>query len=280
VGQDIVERVRRQLVLAGYSPRTRKSYLGYIRRFQEWSPVPLSEAGADHVQDFLLHLIEDGGISRSAHSQAVSALAFLFRSALNRPLEFARIRRPKGERRLPNVLSRAEVRSLIAAARSPREEVILMLLYSAGLRVSELVRLTPEDLEIERGVLRVRAGKGRRDRYTLLSERAVRAVERYRTANLQGSPGRWLFPGGTPGRPLNVRSVQKAVHLAASRAGIARKVTPHVLRHSFATHLLEAGTDLRYIQALLGHASTRTTEVYTHVSRGKIGLIRSPLDQD
>jgi site-specific recombinase XerD len=149
-------------------------------------------------------------------------------------------------------------------------------MYSAGLRVSEVVRLRPEDLDIDRGMIRVRRGKGAKERYTLLSARVVDAIRIY----LAAFPSRpWLFPGARPDRHYTTRSVQKIVHRAAQRAGIGKHVTPHTFRHSFATHLLESGTDLRYIQELLGHSSSRTTEIYTHVTTTRLASIRSPLDE-
>jgi site-specific recombinase XerD len=150
-----------------------------------------------------------------------------------------------------------------------------MLIYSAGLRVGEAVRLKPADLDLDRHLVHVRGGKGHKDRYTLLSAVAVSAVREYRSIYPVGT---YLFPGDRIDRPLAVRSAQKIVATARRSAGIAKHMTPHTLRHSFATHLLEAGTDLRYIQELLGHASTKTTEIYTHVSKRNIARIRSPLD--
>ncbi len=150
-----------------------------------------------------------------------------------------------------------------------------MLLYSAGLRVGEVVRLRPSDLDVERGLLRVRKGKGRKDRYTLLAKRAVEAVRIYLAAFPTES---WLFPSATPDRHLATRSVQRVVKRAAQAAGIAKDVTTHTLRHSFATHLLEGGTNLRVIQELLGHQSARTTQIYTHVSKSALESVRSPLD--
>ena len=272
----VLKRAEEELLLAGYSGRTRKNYLGYIRRFGEWSPRPLRETGAEEVRDYLLYLVRHRRVSRSVRGQALGALRFLTRKVLRRPSELDLIPMPRRSRQLPAVLSREEVEALIRAARHPTREALVMLLYSAGLRVGELIRLRPEDLEPERGLIRVRRAKGRKDRYTLLSDRALGAARGH--WKLQpASP--WLFPGSRPEAHITARTVQKIVRTIARQAGIERKVTPHVLRHSFATHLLEAGTDLRYIQMLLGHASTRTTEIYTHVSRRDLGRIRSPLDQ-
>ena len=185
------------------------------------------------------------------------------------------IPRPRREHHLPVVLSPGEVGRLLRKVRNPKHRALLMLLYSAGLRVGELVRLTPADLDVERGLLRVRRGKGRKDRYTLLAQRAVEAVRVYQDAF---PTDRWLFPGARAGRHLTPRSVQRVVKSAAGAAGIEKKVTAHTLRHSFATHLLEGGTNLRIIQELLGHQSARTTQIYTHVARSVIESVRSPLD--
>ena len=288
VRSPILERVREALVLQGYSPRTRKVYLGHIRRFLEWRPVeatdPESDAPAPSAlpptlpdpMAYLLHLVQEVGVSRSYHNQAVSALRFLFDRVLEAPALADRIPRPKREEQLPRVLSTDEVRRFLAQVRHPKHRALVLLIYSAGLRVSEAVRLRPEDLDADRGLLRVRRGKGRKDRYTLLSEKALTAVRVYREA-FPG--GEWLFPGQHRGRHYTTRSVQRIITRAAEAAGLAKRVTPHTLRHSFATHLLEAGTDLRYIQELLGHKSSRTTEIYTHVSTPRLAAIRNPLDE-
>jgi site-specific recombinase XerD len=163
----------------------------------------------------------------------------------------------------------------LAAVHNPKHVAILAVAYSAGLRVSEVVRLRLEDLDRERGLIWIHGSKGRKDRCTLLSDMALALVDAY----LEGAnPGEWLFPGSRPSRHLTTRSVQKVTAMARERAGITKPLTPHVLRHSFATHLLENGTDVRLIQELLGHSSVRTTEIYTHVSKRQLGRIRSPFD--
>jgi len=275
---ELLHEMSRAMVLAGFSPKTRRVYLGYGRRFAEWTEVPLVKAGPEKVRRYLVFLVENRGISRSAHSQVVSALRFLFETVLKRPQVIRDIPRPKRQKSLPTVLSRKEVEALVKAVTHPSSKALVMILYSSGLRVSEVVRLRPEDLDRDRGLVRVRAGKGKKDRYTLLSRRALGAVERHLLLRGEGD-GRWLFPGPRKGRHVSTRSVQKMVMRARVRAKIQKRVTPHTLRHSFATHLLEAGTDLRYIQELLGHASSRTTEIYTHVSNRDLSRIRNPLDQ-
>jgi integrase/recombinase XerD len=273
---EFLRRMEEELLLSGYAAGSRENYVGYLRRFAEWSKKPLREADAEEVRDHLLHLVLEQRVSRSARGQALAAIRFFFEEVLGRPGALAAIPMPPKELRLPVVLSRQEVHRLLSATPHPTHRALLMLLYSAGLRVSEVVRLRPEDLDRDRGLLRVREAKGRKDRYTLLSDRAYRAVRRH---NLVRPESPWLFPGGRPGTHLNVRSVQKVVRAAGHKAGVLKKVTPHVLRHSFATHLLETGTDIRHIQMLLGHASTKTTEIYTHVSRRDLSRIRSPLDE-
>ncbi len=274
----LLERVRDALTVRGYSPRTRKVYLGHLRRFLAWcgTGAPrLPEDPAREGEAYILELTQRRGISRSYQNQVVSALRFLCESVLGQPRMALRIPRPRKERHLPAVLSPGEVARMLKKPRNPKHRALLMLLYSAGLRVGEVVRLTPPDLDVERGLVRVRRGKGGKDRYTLLAQRTFEAVRLYRDAY---PTDRWLFPGARPGRHLTTRSVQRIVKNAAAAAGIEKKVTAHTLRHSFATHLLESGTNLRIIQDLLGHQSARTTQIYTHVTRSTLESVRSPLD--
>lgn len=186
------------------------------------------------------------------------------------------IPQPKLERTLPVVPSPEEVARILEALKNPKHRAILMLVYAAGLRVGEVVRLKPEDIDSDRMLIHVRQAKGRKDRYVMLSPVALEVLEDYWKLD---RPGRWLFPGGRPGRHLTERSVQKVLKRAVAKAGIRKRITVHSLRHAFATHLLESGTDVRYIQKLLGHKSTRTTEIYTKVSKRSLQAIRSPLDR-
>jgi len=266
----------RMMVLLGFSPKTRKVYRGQIRRFARSCGVGPGDVRGAEVAEYLRYLVEERGVSRSYHSQALSALRFLFIRVLRRAMVVEDIPRPRRSRRLPFVLSRDEVRRLVKAGRSPYERAVVMLLYSTGMRISELVRTRVVDLDPDRGMIRVRQGKGAKDRYTLLSDRAVDAIREHLRYCPEGAV--WIFPGANEGRPITTRSVQKTIARMGEAAGIRKKVTPHVMRHSFATHLLEAGTDIRYIQKLLGHSSTRTTEIYTHVSSRDLARIRNPLD--
>jgi site-specific recombinase XerD len=204
-----------------------------------------------------------------------AVLRFFAVHVLHEPSLAESLPAPRRERSMPTVLAISEVKRLFAALANPKHRLMAFLLYSSGIRVGEMVRLRVADLDPERRLILVRRGKGGKDRYTLYSESAVEAVERYVAF---AGPGDWLFTGAREGRPISARSVQKVIAAAGRRAGIRRRVTPHTLRHSFATHLLEQGVDLRYIQELLGHASPATTQIYTHVTRRDLVRIRSPLD--
>lgn len=271
-------RAREELRLRGLRAKTRRSYAGHLRRFLERVVAQgLDPAAVDEpeLRSYVVQLLAEGGVSHSYANQCISALKLFYAHVLERPAEDLRLPRPKEERKLPVVLSRTEVRAILDAVRNLKHRAALMLVYAAGLRVGEVVRLRPEDLDPERGLLHVRQGKGRKDRYVTLSEVALEAVNLYRKAF---RPEKWLFPGGRPGRHLHERSIQHAFRRARTAAGIAKPATVHSLRHSFATHLLERGVDLRCIQEMLGHASPKTTQIYTRVTRRDLAHIRSPLD--
>jgi site-specific recombinase XerD len=272
-----IAKLKEELVLRRYSGRTLKAYEHHARMFLRHIDRPVTQCRAEHVRAYLLHRADEDEVSTSYHSQAVSALRFFFTHILYNPDAVRVIPRPKRGRRLPTVLGRNDARRILGALENPKHRALLMLMYSAGLRVGEVVRIRIEDLDADRKLIRVRGGKGRKDRYTLLSDRALDAVREYIA---EYGPTTWLFPGERPSRPIASRTAQKIVENARERAGVKIHTSAHTLRHSFATHLLEAGTDLRYIQELLGHASPKTTQIYTHVSRRDLVRIQSPLDQD
>ena len=268
-------KLNEQLLLESYSPRTREAYKGHCLRYLRYiGKEPLSVEPSD-IRRYLLYLVDEAKVSRSYYDQAISAVRFLYQKVLREPRLIEETARPRKERKLPAVLSREAVRRLLASVGNAKHMAVLMLVYSAGLRVSEVVNLRPDDLDEERGLIRVRGGKGRKDRYTVLSNVAMQAVKAYQASY---PTERWLFPGAEPVRHLTARTVEKVLETARLKAEIPQHFSVHALRHSFATHLLEAGTDLRYIQELLGHSSSKTTEIYTHVSRKVIGKIVSPLD--
>jgi len=214
-------------------------------------------------------------LSRAYRNQAVSAIKFLYKEVLDLPERVSELPYLRKEHTLPVVLSREEVQRLLNAVTNLKHRAILMVIYSAGLRVGEAVRLKVADIDSDRGMIFVRGGKGRKDRYTLLSDTALQTLRAYWK---KYRPKKWLFPGARPGRHITARTIQKVFERARDAAKIRKDATVHTLRHSFATHLLEEGVDVRYIKELLGHKRMETTMVYTHVSARNLAHIRSPLD--
>ncbi len=270
----ILNRLESELRLRGYAKKTQKSYMGYCRRFLQWKRGFWGDRQSE-VRSHLEWLIVDRKVSRSAFNIAYSALSFLYGEVLKQPAPLEGLRRPRSGRQLPEILSQREVLRLLDSQRNPKHRVIIALLYAGGLRVGEVVRLKVSDIDSERMLIRVKQGKGRKDRYTILPRSILEGLRLYWKAY---QPSTWLFPGARRGRHLTERSVQKVFARAVIAVGIKKRATVHTLRHSFATHLLEGGTDLRYIQELLGHKSSKTTEVYTHVTRKELVRIESPLD--
>lgn len=273
--ESVLAAAENELLLRRYSPRTRKVYLGHMRRFLEIVGKPAREVTESDIRAYLTgHLGER--ISIGYHRQIMAALSFLYERVLRDPRPVRGVPLPVAGRRLPVVLSREEVARILAATDNLKHKLLLSLIYAAGLRLGEAARLRVGDVDVDRGMLHVRGGKGDKDRYTLLGDVVSRQLAAYPRPD---DPKAFLFPGTVPGRHLNVRSIQKVFEQACRRAGISKRATVHTLRHSFATHLLEQGTGLRHIQELLGHSSSRTTEIYTHVSSSELRRIRSPLDE-
>ncbi|MEA2075124.1 MAG: site-specific tyrosine recombinase/integron integrase [Euryarchaeota archaeon] len=273
--EQMIEVVKKELELRGYSQKTSKAYLHHIGRYMRYFMKEPKELDERHIREYMLYLIDKEKVSRSYHDQAVSAVKFLYDNVLNMPKVVGCLPRPRKERKLPIVLSHEDVIQLFQAVTNVKHKAILMLAYSAGLRVSEVARLKVEDIDVKRRMIHIRGAKGRKDRYTILSQIALEVLREYWKAYRLKT---WLFPGLKEGGHITTRTVEKILENASQKAGISKHITVHTLRHSFATHLLEGGTDIRYIQELLGHKSTKTTEIYTHVSVKDIGRIKSPLD--
>lgn len=270
------ERMEADLKLAGYSPSTRKIYLLYARRFARHFMRSPEDMGAEEVRAYMIHLVEEREISYSTYRQVRSAMRFLYMRTLRRPIEVEWLPPRRRTKHLPSVLSGPEVAALLAAVRRFSYRALLMTMYGGGLRVVEACRLRPEDIDSKRMVIHVRPSKGGVERYTLLSQRLLDELRAY--WRLDRPSGEWLFPGRPASRHLDPASVRSVFHEAIQSAGIRKEATPHVLRHSFATHLLEKGVSLMVVKALLGHASLRATSIYTHVTLEHIGRTRSPLD--
>jgi site-specific recombinase XerD len=260
--------------LRNFSPRTIETYLEQVTHFARHFNTSPEHLGADHVRQYQLYLL-DQKRAASTVNVAASALKFLYRVTLGRQEPVAKVPLAKREKKLPAVLSRDEVRRLLDAVRDPRYRVALMLAYAAGLRLSEILGLCVADVDSARMVLRVRQGKGNKDRYTLLSPVMLETLREYWKLY---RPATYLFPARRGGGPISESCLQRACTRAARDAGLAKGVGVHTLRHCFATHLLEAGTPMPVIQRLLGHRSVATTARYTHVSAQALHQTTSPLD--
>jgi integrase/recombinase XerD len=272
-----VEIVRRELKIRNYSPKTIKTYLSCIRTFAEFiAPRPPREMKEEDIRKYLIYQIEVKKLSSGTVTETLNALRFLYVEVYGCPLVLENIPWPKKVQKLPVVLSLEEVKRLFESIGNLKHRVMLMLTYSAGLRVSETINLRLTDIDSQRKLIHIRSAKGNKDRYTILSDVVLESLRDYWKAY---RPSVWVFEGQQPGRPYSIRSAQRVFEVAAEKAGIHKNVSIHALRHSFATHLLEQGVDIRYIQELLGHSSVRTTEIYTHVSRRQISTLRSPIEQ-
>ncbi|MDR0669256.1 MAG: tyrosine-type recombinase/integrase [Treponema sp.] len=257
-----------------YSLRTIRSYLHYNRYFCRRVQKGPEDVDSDDVRNYLAYLDKTLDLSTSSMNIAISAIKFFYNYVLKKDVVREQ-HRPRLDKKLPAVLAESEVKDLLDCEKNPKHRLLLMLAYSSGLRVSEVVALRKEHIDFRRKTILVRSGKGRKDRYTLLSDRAADFIQRY--CALYGIDG-WLFPGRVSSRHLSIRSAQNIFTKALNKARIIKPLSIHSLRHSFATHLLENGTDIRYIQDLLGHSTLRTTQRYTHVAHRTILKIRSPLD--
>lgn len=270
------EKVRGELRLRNYSYKTIKSYLSCLRAFIDYvKPKHPRQVTQEEIRGYFLFLIEKRKLTAGTVNQAFSALRFLYTELYNMPFIIGKLPRPMKEHKLPDILNEEEVMKIFNAVSNLKHQTMLMLAYASGLRVSELVSLRIEDIDGKRSLIHIRDAKGKKDRFTVFPQSLrARLLTYWKTYKL-GRSG-WLFPGDRIEKHLSVRSIQAVLMRAIRASGITKPVSMHTLRHSFATHLLEHGTDLRYIQALLGHQSVRTTEVYTHVSTKSIGQVRSP----
>ena len=258
-----------------YSQSTISTYTNYFLDFIRYHTAEnLDAITYQQINDYILELIEHKNISVSQQNQRINAIKFYYEKVLGRRKQYIRISRPRKESRLPTVLTLQEVEKILHLTKNLKHRCILMTIYSGGLRRSELINLKVEDIDSKRMLIKVCGAKGKKDRYTLLSERLLSELREY---YLQYKPGYWLFEGQDKGK-YSATSVERLFRDAVTRARICKYVTPHSLRHSFATHLLEQGTNLRYIQELLGHASTKTTQIYTRVASNALMKIRNPLD--
>lgn len=267
--------MQRKLEIARYSPRTIEAYLNATKHFFLHFPAKHpNDIRTEDIEAYQHHMATVRKVSNSHLNQVVNAVRYYYMNVVGDAKRVTFIERPRKETKLPLVLSKSEVAAVLKAPDNLKHRTMLSLAYSAGLRVSEVIALRPEDLLFDQGLIRVRQAKGNKDRTTLLGRSIAELLQKYMAAY---QPSGFLFVGQTGGM-YSARSLQQVMQAALATAGIQKPASMHTLRHSFATHLLEQGTDLRYIQTLLGHASSKTTEVYTHVSSRYLQGIVNPLD--
>ncbi len=275
-GMLAVERFSRWMHSKRYSTNTIKTYTDSLKSFlSHFNEKPFSEISNEDVISYNNDYILANDLSPSFQNQIVSAIKLFFSACQDTSIEIDKIHRPKRFKLLPNVLSKQEVKRILNAHGNIKHRAMLSLIYSCGLRSSELLSLTPQDIDSQRNLVFIRQAKGHKDRIVPLSPKILELLREYYQFY---KPKKYLFEGNGDGKQYDARSLQFVIKFAANKAGIGKPVTLHWLRHSYATHLLESGTDLRYIQELLGHNSSKTTEIYTHVSTKNLQQIRSPFD--
>lgn len=270
------QRMIEDMKLRNLSPRTIQVYVERVVTFAKHFGKSPDCLGPDDIRAYLLHLVNKKKASWSYYNQTLCALRFLYRVTLGKESVVEGVVCPKQEKKLPVILSPAEVTQFFEVITSLKHRAILMTAYAAGLRVSEVVALRIEDIDSKRMVIHIRQAKGRKDRYVMLSPRLLEILREYWKA---ARPIEYLFPGNTPTKPITTRAVHLACRDTREASGLGKHVTIHTLRHSFATHLLEGGTNLRTIQILLGHRNLGTTAIYTHVSPATLEGTQSPLDR-
>ncbi|MCU0694010.1 MAG: tyrosine-type recombinase/integrase [Polyangiaceae bacterium] len=275
---ELRDRMVRDMQVRNYSLRTIEAYVFRVKGLARYYKRRPDQLTNDEVQGYLLHLRGERKLSASTCNQGHFALRFFYETTLGRPQASLTVPRMRQEQKLPEILSQVEVAAIIAAARRLRDQLLLMLAYGGGLRLSEISTLRHGDLDRERLLIRVEQGKGKKDRYTLLPESALGELDRYYAQ--YGKPGPWVFfQRSDPQKPIDTSIIQKAYCAAKYGAEIQKQGGIHALRHAFATHMVESGCDLPSLQRMLGHSNVTTTMRYLHVTAARIATHRSPLDR-
>lgn len=275
-GQEQLKQFARWLSAKRYSPNTIKTYSDALKSFLVYYRTKdICEITNADVLDFNNDYIIKRKLSASYQNQVTNAIKLYFRTLRETKIKVEKIYRPKKSKLLPNVLSKEEIKMILEAHSNIKHKTMLCLIYSCGLRRSELLQLKPQDIDSKRNIVIIRQSKGKKDRITPLSTKILDLLRKYYK---EFHPKKWLFEGQIAEQPYSEQSLQSVLKTALKKAQINKPVTLHWLRHSYATHLLESGTDLRYIQELLGHNSSKTTEIYTHVSTKSLQQIKSPFD--
>jgi len=273
----MIQKLSEALEFRGYSPKTDEAYVFHVKHFLRYYGKDPIGASPDDINQYQHHLIRELGYSWTHFNSAVCSLRFFYLNVLHTEWLVRHIPYHKKRERLPSILGRDEVLRLLKVTTIPKHYAIIATLYATGVRLSELANLQIKDIDSHRMVIIVRSGKGGKDRIVPLPQSLLEILREYYRRS-ERKPVLWLFPGMDPQKPLHNRSIELVVNGSAKKAEIGKRVTPHTMRHCFATHLLESGTDLRTIQVLLGHTSIRTTEIYLHVAEHHLRALKNPLD--
>jgi integrase/recombinase XerD len=269
----MLDKLKTELEIRGFSKRTVDSYIYHNKRFIEFVKKEPDNINEEDAKTYIAHLMSNKRYKPRSVNLALSSLKFFYNEILQNRA-FNAVKAPKLEKKLPTVLTKEEMKKLLTAIENPKHKLLVEFLYSSGLRVSECVGLKLDDLDLSEKMGKIRHGKGNKERYIILSDNLIRHLNQY----LQNKKDKSQYIFSVKGRPITTRQAQKIVKEAAKSAGIKKRVFCHALRSSFATHLLEAGTDIRIIQELLGHSDLSTTQIYTKVSTQQLKRVKSPLD--
>ncbi len=269
----MLDKLETELKIRGFSKRTVDSYVYHNKKFLEFVKKDPANVEESDAKQFIAYLMSERKFKPSSVNLALSSLKFFYKEILQNPA-FNAVKAPKSEKKLPTVLTKDEIRKLLNAVENPKHKLLIEFMYSAGLRVSECVSLKIDDLDINEKMGKVKHGKGNKERYIILSDNLISHLDRHIQTKKHQSP--YIF--SNKGKPITTRQAQHIVKDAAKKANIKKRVFCHALRSSFATHLLEAGTDIRVIQELLGHSDLSTTQIYTKVSTQQLKKVKSPLD--
>jgi integrase/recombinase XerD len=271
---ELKEKMKMEMELRNFSIRTIETYLGWMKSFTLHYGMSPEKLGDEDIRNYLYYLLKEKGASQSSINQAYSALKFFYEKTLGRDWNGEKIPRSKIPKKLPVVLAKEEIQAIFLSTKNLKHRAMLMLIYSGGLRLNEATHLRSTDIDGKRMMVKVR-GKGNKERYTLLGKKALEILRIYWKLH---RPSEYLFPSRIPDQPISDSTVQRAFKSSLHKSGVKKKASVHTLRHSFATHLLESGTDLFYIQRLMGHTTATTTAIYLHVTRRDLTKVTSPVD--
>jgi len=269
----MLDKLKTELEIRGFSKRTVETYIFHNRKFLDFANKDPNSVIEDDAKRYIAHLMSDRKYRPSSINLALSSLKFFFNEILQNRA-FNAVKAPKSEKKLPTVLTKDEIRRMLNIIQNPKHKLLIEFMYSSGLRVSECVSLKVDDLDLSEKIGKIKHGKGNKERYIILSDNLIQHLNEY----LKSKKDNTSYIFSIKNHPITIRQAQKVVKEAAKKAGIKKRVFCHALRSSFATHLLEAGTDIRVIQELLGHSNLSTTQIYTKVSTQQLKKVKSPLD--